>query len=104
MRTTFYLYVRKYGDYGNRCSIRTTLTKQATRSDEVMISMGVEIPDDLFIRPSLTANVVIPPEAVKNQITAEVINNFKEVIKNSVDFKVNFEGDVKEEEVYTNEE
>ncbi len=51
-------------------------------SDEVAIFLRIELPNALFEKPQLIADIKVPASAVpKNEITAEVIDNVEEAIK-----------------------
>lgn len=92
MNSRFYLYVRKGTKYGYpEPIIRVTKTKGNMASDEICIEMNLDIPDALFKRPSLTANITIPDSVVPEEIKAQTMDNIKEALSQAVDLKINFE-------------
>lgn len=77
-----------------RGAIRVVKKVSSLKTDEVAISMKLTIPNALFERPQLKAEVTIPKEvALSNPINAQVINNVEEAIKVStgISFKVSLE-------------
>lgn len=68
-------------------------------ADEVAVKVNLELPDALFDKPSLEAKIVVPKEAVsKPVITADVIDNVQDIIKQNTGFEVRLEVVEKEEE------
>jgi len=50
--------------------------------DEIAILLSLDIPDALFTKPKLVAEIKVPDTAVKpEQVTAEVTDNIEEAIK-----------------------
>jgi hypothetical protein len=50
--------------------------------DEIAILLNLEIPDALFTKPKLIAQIKVPDEAVSQEtISAEVTDNIEEAIK-----------------------
>jgi hypothetical protein len=77
------------------------MTKEspALASNEIAVKVSLEIPDAIFDKPTLQANITIPAEAVsKPVINAEVIDNVQEVIKQNTGFNVKLEVVDKDEE------
>ena len=67
-------------------------------TDEVAVMVSIELPDALFDKPSLQANIVVPIEAVsKPIISAEVIDNVQDIIKQNTGFEVKLQIVDKEE-------
>lgn len=76
MFTKFYLTVKENG------SIRSTKNQPWVHADEVCIALQIEIPDAMFQRPSLCAEITIPEDAaMKSPINAEVADNVAEAVR-----------------------
>jgi hypothetical protein len=69
--------------------------------DEIAILLNLEIPDALFTKPKLIAEIKVPEKAVsQEQITAEVTDNIEEAIKSvtGLEMRVSIVEPVGEEE------
>lgn len=76
MKITFHLIVGANG------STKTVKSKPRLGHNEIAIAMNLTLPDMLFKKPMLSADVVIPDKAaVPANISAEVANNIKESIQ-----------------------
>ena len=76
MKAPFYLIVNKTG------RVRTTKTQPALSWDEISIHMNLELPDSLFKKPLLTAEVKVKDADVQpTVITPDMKNNIEEAIK-----------------------
>lgn len=76
MKTYFFLNVNRRG------SVSTTKNTPSLKADEISIKLCLELPDALFNRPKLQANITIPDEAAKPEIiNSLVIDNVQEAIK-----------------------
>lgn len=83
MRLDRYLVVSS----SRRC--RITKKKPALESDEVLISLCLELPDALFKKPIVQARVQIGDGAVTPaEISAEVLLNTKELIERGTGLRV----------------
>lgn len=83
MKIPFYLVVNKAG------SVKALKTRPGLRHDEICVGMILNIPDQIFNKPFITAEVTIPNDAVNPQeITAEVADNIKEAVQQSTDLQV----------------
>lgn len=66
----------------NRGIIRTTKGQPSIDWNEVSIRININLPDELFDRPRLTADITIPKEAaLPTEITAETVEDCKDAIK-----------------------
>lgn len=74
MKVNFWLIIKEGG------SVRTTKGRPDLKWDEVAIKVGVDLPNELFKRPTLSASINIDHHP-KLDITAETINNIEEVLK-----------------------
>lgn len=62
--------------------VRVTKTKPNTGRDEIAVRLEIEIPDSLFDKPTLEAQIQVPEgEARSATITTEVADNLAEVIR-----------------------
>lgn len=97
MKVKCYLVVQgkpaKYGadrehrrDPGN---LKLTKTKPSTDGDEIAIALDLEIPDSLFIKPTLEARITVPECTPHGgNITAELADNIAEEIRRQTGFSV----------------
>lgn len=70
------------------------MTKEspALASNEVAIKVVLTLPDAIFDKPTFEAKIEVPNEAVSQPvITAEVIDNVQEIIKQNTGFEVKLE-------------
>ncbi len=74
MKVNFWLIIKQNG------SVRTTKGRPDLKWDEVAIKIDIELPNDLFKRPTLSASINIDHHP-KLEIEAETINNVEEVLK-----------------------
>lgn len=76
MKTEFYLVVSKSG------STKTTKGRPNLDWNEISIKLNLTLPDSLFAKPILTAEIAIPQDKVQpQQISVEMQNNIQESIK-----------------------
>lgn len=90
MQISQYIVVKKT----NRWKYTSRMTKgsPALASNEVAVKVSIELPDEIFDKPSLHANIVVPKEAVsKPIIEAGVIDNVEQIIKQNTGFEVKLE-------------
>lgn len=63
-------------------AVRVTKTKPSLTADEIAIELNLEIPDALFMKPSLVANITVPQsEALNSEIPCEVLDNIVQSIQ-----------------------
>lgn len=59
-------------------------------SDEVAFQLKISLPYALFDKPRLTATVIVPENAVKEEIISEnMIDNIGETLKQTLDMDIN---------------
>jgi hypothetical protein len=76
MKTEFYLVVSKTG------SVRTVKNRPALDWNEVSINLNLNLPDTLFSKPLLKAELQVNPDSVTPQtISVDMQNNIKEAIQ-----------------------
>lgn len=79
-----YLIVKKSGRKYGTCVARWSTKKPALKSDEVAVKIGMEMPDEVFIKPQLQATIKVPSSAVsKPVISAEIQDNIREAVMRS---------------------
>jgi len=87
MKTTFFLIVKPNG------TVKVTKTNPALNWDEIAIQHTIELPDMLFKKPRLQAEIIIPAESVQPQvISAQMQDNILNAIKNvsGLEVKITF--------------
>ena len=90
MQISQYIIVKKTNKWKH--SSRMTVGTPALASNEVAVKVVLTLPDAIFDKPAFEAKVVVPEEAVsKPVITAEVIDNVQEIIKQNTGFEVKLE-------------
>lgn len=105
MQISQYIVVKQSGhSYYKKYTSRLTKGSPALAANEVAVKVTIELPDEIFEKPSLQANIVVPKEAVsKPVIEASVIDNVEQIIKQNTGFEVRLEvvdkDDEAEEEV-----
>ena len=81
--TTCYLIVSSTG------KVRTVKSKPALESDEIAIRLGIQLPERLFKRPLLSANVIVDSAAVRPvEISPDVLINTADLIEQQTGLKV----------------
>lgn len=85
MRINKYLIVSKKG---YRASARITNGKPTLQPDEISIYLTLDIPDSLFQRPALKAEIKIDPKTAPSQISAEVIDNIQKVVSENLNLQI----------------
>lgn len=82
MKVNFWLITKSNG------SIRTVKNRPSMDWDEVAIKVNLDIPNEMFQRPTLSASIKID-HAPKLEIEAETVNNIQEVLKHEgIDVKL----------------
>ena len=77
MKIDFWLKVSKDGKIATSKGRPNT-----TRWDEIAIKMSLQVPKELFERPTLAASIEIPQSAAPPlEINAETVNNLEEVLR-----------------------
>lgn len=82
--TTFYLALRRFKNrYGNfELEARITKRSPALQGGEVAMALKVEVPEAIFMRPSLRAAVTVAPSAVSPPvIETQVVDNVAELLR-----------------------
>lgn len=86
MKLTCHLIVKKSG------SVRISKSRPNVKGDEISIAMNLDLPDILFRKPQLQANIVIPEKAVNpKEITVEIADNIREAIEQATGLDVTLE-------------
>lgn len=76
MKAPFYLIVKKNG------STRTMKTKPDLKWDEISIHINLELPDNLFKKPTLSAEIKLSDKECPGfELTPEVRDNIKDAVK-----------------------
>lgn len=90
MQISQYIVIKKGGKgYYARYTSRLTKGNPALASNEIAVKVSIEVPDEIFDKPSLEAKITVPKEAVSQPvISAEVIDNVQEIIKQNTGFEV----------------
>lgn len=97
MQISQYIVIKKTSRW--RYSSRLTKGSPALAANEIAVKVAIEIPDEIFDKPALTAQITVPKEAVsKPVIAAEVIDNVQDIIKQNTGFEVKLEVIEKEDE------
>ena len=93
MKISQYVIIRKYGNNSwPKYSRRMTAGSPALQSNEVAVKVTLELPDEIFTKPTFQANITVPKEAVSAPvIEAEVIDNVQKIIKQNLGFDVKLE-------------
>jgi hypothetical protein len=82
-------------DPGN---LKLTKAKPSTDRDEIAIALDLEIPDSLFIKPTLEARITVPECTPHGgNITAEVADNIAEEIRRQTGFSVHISAEQEDE-------
>lgn len=90
MQISQYIVIKKTSKW--RYSSRMTKGSPALASNEIAVKVVLEIPDEIFDKPALVANISIPEEAVsKPVIEAQVVDNVEQIIKQQTGFDVRLE-------------
>jgi len=82
MKFAKYLAIRKVNNW--KASARITDKKPTLHPDEIVVYLNINVPDALFQKPALRADIIIDEKLVPEQISAEVIDNIKEIVREKV--------------------
>ncbi len=78
----------RYGSYGS--SIRLVEKVPTLKGNEISLRLKLNIPNAVFERPQLTAEMTVPDNAVsKIAITPEVADNIEKIIKEATGLTIN---------------
>ncbi len=86
MQISKYLVIKKCSVW--KASARITDKKPSLHPDEIAIYLSINIPDTLFQRPALKAEIKIEEKLVPAQISADVIDNIQQIIQENLNVKV----------------
>lgn len=86
MQVNKYLIIKKFS--GWKAAARITDKKPSLHPDEIAIYLSINIPDTLFQRPALKAEIKIEDKLVPAQISADVIDNIQQIIQENLNIKV----------------
>lgn len=76
MKTGFWLLITKSG------SIRTVKNRPGLKWNEVAIYVELDVPNELFQRPTMSAKIIIDKEnAPKLEIEAQTVHDMTEILK-----------------------
>lgn len=79
-----------YLTVNSRGSARFTKTRCGLAWDELSIKINMNVPDKLFERPLIEANIEISKDIVPKPQPTEIILNTKELIEESTGAKIEF--------------
>ena len=94
--------VKKWLTVDSRGIARLTAGKPNMNYDEVSILLEINLPEELFRKPRLEANIDIPKEAAgPDVLNSEVVENVKEVVEKAtgLTFSINVIREEKTDEV-----
>ena len=75
--------VQKWLTISRSGTAKISVNRPYMNVDEIAILLNLEVPDVLFTKPKLIAEIKVPEKAVnQEQIAAEVTDNIEEAIKN----------------------
>jgi len=81
----FYAIVnQRFSNYGTqvgRASIRVTKSKPDCSSTEVAVRISLKLPENLFVRPTLQAKIVVPEGQSQFEITPDVEEGIARVVQ-----------------------
>jgi len=83
MNMTRYLIVgyKKWGKGNAKLSAKSPSLK----AHEISIKLNLDIPDDLFLKPALEADIIIPKESVvAGKIDTEIIDDIKKTVEDGL--------------------
>jgi len=83
MNVTFYLIISSEG----KVEVRKNVPSLAW--NQVSVSMNMELPDELFTKPLIHADIVVPSDSINpHVITPKIKSNFKKAIEQSSGLEV----------------
>lgn len=81
-------------------STKITANKPSLATNEIAIQLNVEIPDQLFLKPTLVADITVDEKLAGQQlISAEVIDNAKKLVSDTLGLELRISTVVEEETV-----
>ena len=102
---SFYLVIKRTKQYrystGNLSVVKTTRTAPAIKANEIAIKINMKLPETLFERPQLQANINIDEKKVSPKIIeADVLENITEIVEQQlgIDLTINLVEPAEDEE------
>ena len=87
MKISRYLVVEKAPN--SKPKVRVTTNLPALGQYEVSMELDLDLPDELFVKPMLSASITIPSESVMiPTIDTEVVENIKELVSQELGVKL----------------
>ncbi len=83
MNMTRYLIVgyKKWGKGNAKLSAKAPSLK----AHEIAVKLNLDIPDELFMKPALEADIIIPKESVvAGKIDAEIVEDIKKTVEDGL--------------------
>lgn len=78
MRLTRWMAVSKGGQ------VRVVSNQPTLKPGEISLLMAVSIPDELFDRPHLKANITLDAPGIQNEVTAQVAQNIQDTVNKNL--------------------
>lgn len=93
MQINQYIVIKRTGGkYAHKYSSRLAKNSPGLDSNEIAMKLSIEVPDDIFDKPTLQAKITVPKEAVSRPvIESTVIDNVEQIIKQNTGFEVKLE-------------
>lgn len=83
MNVVFFLVVN------SNKTTRTCKSQPDLKYNEISIKCNLELPDEIFKKPVLTASIVVPDKAINRKpIDAELTNNIEQVLQQNLGMEI----------------
>lgn len=84
MKTTVYLNINSKGN------VRISKTPVALKINEIRAKLSINVPDQMFDRPTINANITVDNAAMQpSQINSDLVIKAKELLQKSLGVDVN---------------
>lgn len=77
--------IKRFITVSKRGNTKISVNKPSLRMDEIAIQVNFEIPDQLFVKPTLVADISVDEKLATQQlISADVIDNAKKLLSDTL--------------------
>lgn len=92
--------LRKFLCVKSNGSVRITANKPSLATDEIAIQLNLDIPNQMFVKPTLVADISVDEELAGQQlISTEVVDNAKQLISDTLGLELRVSTETVEQKV-----
>lgn len=76
------MLINKWITISSKGAVKMTATRPKLAFNEISMNLNIKVPDAIFEKPRLIANITVPDEAAASEVVKSIVcDNVKEVIE-----------------------